>query len=163
MDVFLNKEKISFYLKCQTHHEVNFGTLEIIQRSLEVKCNLLFRTQCSTMDKLLNKEKVSLYINLKCQTHPKVNFRTFEVNLRSKCNSLELKVVQWISCRTKKKVSLYINLKCQTYSNVNFGTLQIIQRLQLVFFFSFFLALMTPKCHGLGVKVGTEISKIERS
>ena len=67
------KEKVSLklYSKYQTHPEVNFGTLEVILRSFEVKMHF-FKALCSSMDKLPNKEKSKP--QFKCQTHPEVNF-----------------------------------------------------------------------------------------
>ena len=53
MDKLPNKKKESLYLnfKCQTHPEVNFGTLKMHF----AKC--IFKASCSSMDKMLNKEK----------------------------------------------------------------------------------------------------------
>ena len=52
------KKKVSLYLnsKCQTHPEVNFGTLKVILRSFSGQVQF-FLNKCSSMDKLLNKGK----------------------------------------------------------------------------------------------------------
>ena len=41
---------------------------------------LMDSIQRTLLDKLPNKEKVSLHPNLECQTNPEVNFGTLEVN-----------------------------------------------------------------------------------
>ena len=58
------------------------GHLEVILWSFRGQ-NAIFQALCSSLDKLPNKEKVSLYLNSKCQTHPEVNIGTLKAILRS--------------------------------------------------------------------------------
>ena len=99
------KKKVSLYLNLNAKHT---------QRSilgLERSSAIFLRTKCSSMDKLLNKDKGKAIPQFKVPNTPWHKFwdfrRHLEVILRSFKGQveffLEINVVQWIRCWTKEK------------------------------------------------------------